>query len=456
MLWTPREPQRLMRDFIIENPRCNVWADMGMGKSSATLTALDILWLAGSRFWPALVIAPKRVARDTWGDESAKWDHLKHMRVSKIIGNPQERIIAASKLADVYTINYDNIPWLVEFFGGQKRWPFKIIIADESRKLQGFRISHGGVRAAALSRIAKITGRWVNLTGTPAPEGLTDLWGPNWFVDFGRSLGTTHTAFASRWFHKTEFGLEPWKHSHDEVMELIAPYTLSLEAKDYYEGYVEPLLRPVYFDLPAKARKVYNDMELDMFASLSPQIEVEAVNSGSKYGKCSQLASGAIYTDELGNWEEVHTAKIKALAEITDELCGEPLIVAYHFKHDLERIKKAFPEARVYESKQDQDDWNAGKIQMMLAHPQSAGHGLNWQDGGFNIAIFSAIPSLELRMQIIERIGWVRQMQSGHPRQPNVWDLLARDTVNEVDYARAATKASYQSSIREYQKRKRG
>lgn len=454
MLWTPKEPQVLMRDFIIETPRCNVWADMGMGKSSATLTALDILWLAGSKFWPALVIAPKRVARDTWGDEATKWDHLRHMRVSKILGTPQERAFAASVDADVYTVNYENVPWLVEFFDAQKRWPFKIIIADESRKLQGFRITHSGVRAAALSKIAKITGRWVNLTGTPAPEGLTDLWGPNWFVDFGHTLGLTHTSFAGRWFHKTEFGLEPWKHSREQIMELIAPFTMSLESKDYYEGYQEPVLRPIYFDLPPQARRHYNEMEMDMYTEL-PRNEVEAMNSGSKYGKCSQLASGAIYVDEFGNWEQVHDVKITKLKEVVDELCGDPLLVAYHFKHDKARILKAFPNARVYESKQDEDDWNAGKIPMMLAHPQSAGHGMNWQDGGCNIAIFSQIPSLELRKQIIERIGWVRQMQSGHPRPVNVWDLIARNTVNELDYARAASKATFQDAIRAYVRKRR-
>lgn len=443
----------LVRNFIIANPRCNIWADMGTGKSSAALTALDILWLAGSQYWPALVIAPKRVARDTWPDEINKWDHLQHLRVSTILGTPKQREAATLADADVYTINYENVPWLVEFLG-KKRWKFKIIIADESRKLQGLRIRHGGIRAAALSKVAKMTGRWVNMTGTPAPEGLTDLWGPQWFIDHGAALGRTHTAFSERWFRKTDFGLEPFAHSREQIMELIAPLTLSLQAKDYFDDYMDPLPRPVYFDLPPKARKIYEDMELDMFATLGPNIDVEAMNSGSKYGKCSQIASGAIYTDEEKNWQVIHDAKIVALKEIVDELCGEPLIVAYHFKHDLIRLKKAFPQGRVYESKQDQDDWNARKLPIMFAHPQRAGHGLNWQDGGFNIAIFSAIPSLELRMQIIERIGWVRQMHSGHPRQPNVWDLIAHDTVNEVDYARAQNKATYQSEIRAYQNRK--
>ena len=388
MLWVPREPQVLMRDFIIATPRCNVWADMGMGKTSALLTALDILWLAGSQFHPALVIAPKRVARDVWGDEAQKWDHLKHLRVSKILGTPEQRVTAALAEADIYTVNYENILWLVEFFKGQKSWPFKAIIADESRKLQGFRMSHGGIRAAALSRIAKITGRWINLTGTPAPEGIQDLWGPQWFIDFGAALGRTHTAFSGRWFHKTDFGLEPHAHSCEEVMKLIAPSTLSLSAKDYFADLEEPIERPVYFDLPPGARKIYNDMETDLFAEL-PWNEIEAMNAGSKYGKCSQIASGAVYVDDAGNWELIHNEKIRCLKEIVDELCGDSLLVAYHFKHDKVRILKAFPEARVYNAKQDEDDWNAGKLKMMLAHPMSAGHGLNFQSGSCNIALLS-------------------------------------------------------------------
>ena len=453
MIWIPKVPQVLMRDFMIANPRCNIWADMGTGKSSATLTALDILWLAGSAFHPALVIAPKRVARDTWGEEAAKWDHLKHLKVSKILGTPEQRVMACLTEADVYCTNYENIPWLVEFFGGQKRWPFKLIVADESRKLQGFRIVHGGRRAAALSKIAKITGRWINLTGTPAPEGLTDLWGPNWFIDFGNTLGRTHTAFAGRWFKKEEYGLVPHPHSQAQIMELIAPFTISLETKDYFKDVDKPVERPVYFELPPAARKIYNDMETEMFAQL-PVNEVEAMSSGSKYGKCSQIASGAIYVNESKEWELIHNGKIVALKEIMDELCGDPLLVSYHFRHDLERILTAFPQARLFESAQDSEDWNSGKIQMMLAHPQSAGHGLNWQSGGCNIALFSQIPSLELRMQIIERIGPLRQFQSGHPRPVNVWNILARNTVNEVDYTRAATKAGIQSEIRAYQRRK--
>ena len=453
MIWTPKEPQVLMRDFIIANPRCNVWADMGIGKTSALLTALDILWLAGSAFHPVLVIAPKRVARDTWGEEGAKWDHLQHLKIVNILGTPEERVTACLTEADVYTTNYENLVWLIEFFGGQKRWPFKVIVADESRKLQGFRIVHGGRRAAALSKIAKITGRWINLTGTPAPEGLTDLWGPNWFIDFGQTLGRTHTAFSGRWFRKDEYGLVPHPFAQDQIMELIKPFTISLETKDYFKDVEEPVERPVYFDLPPAARKIYNDMEIEMFAQL-PENEVEAMNAGSKYGKCSQIASGAIYVDDEKNWEVIHNCKITVLKEIMEELCGDPLLVSYHFKHDLARILKAFPQARVYDTKQDSDDWNAGKLPMMLAHAQSAGHGLNWQDGGCNIALFSQIPSLELRMQIIERIGPLRQFQSGHPRPVNVWNIIARDTVNEVDYARAATKAGIQSSIRAYQNRR--
>lgn len=455
MLWTPRPYQPITRDFIIDTPRCNIWLDMGMGKTVSALTALDILWLAGSRFWPALVIAPKRVARDTWAPEAEKWDHLKHLRVSAIIGDRKTRCAAALRKADVYTINYENIPWLVEFFQGQKRWPFKIVIADESRKLAGFRLRHGGIRAAALSRVAKLTGRWVNMTGTPAPEGLKDLWGPQWFVDFGGAIGRSHTSFAERWFRKTEFGIEALAHAQEEVMEKLAPTTLSLRAKDWFDDYYDPTPKPVYFDLTGKARQIYEDMEIEMFAEIDSITEVEAMNSGSKYGKCSQIASGAIYTDEHGNWKEIHDQKLHCLADIFDELCGDPLLVVYHFKHDLARLRKKFPFLRVYDTKQDEEDWNAGKLKGMLIHAASAGHGLNFQDGGCNIAFFSQVPSLELRQQVIERLGPIRQIQSGHPRPVLVWDIIARNTVNEVDYARAASKASTQDAIRAYRDRKR-
>jgi len=444
-----------MRDFLLENRRCNLWAGMGTGKTSVYLTVADILEMAGSQFFPALALAPKRVARDTWPAEQQKWDHLRDMGVVPIIGSPKERAAALTRSGLVYMINYENIPWLVEHFGGMKRWPFKAIVADESRKLANFRIRYGGVRAAALSRIAKATHRWVNMTGTPAPEGLIDLWGPNWFVDFGQTLGHTHGAFASRWFTKGEYGLEPHAHSEKEIMELIAPFTLSIDPKDWYDGLEDPVFRPIYFDLPAKARRVYNEMELDMFSEIDSYTSVEAMNSGSKYGKCSQIASGAVYVDEQKNWELIHDGKINALGELVDELCGEPLLVSYHFKHDLERLRKAFPDFRVYDTKQDEDDWNAGRLRGMFAHAASAGHGLNWQDGGCNIAIFSGIPGLELRQQIIERIGPLRQMMAGHPRPVNVWDLIARDTVNELDYARAKNKASVQDAMREYVRKRR-
>lgn len=457
MKFVPREYQPIITNFMIDTPRCNVWADMGLGKSVSSLNFLDILWMAGSRFWPALVIAPKRVARDTWAPEASKWDHLQYMRVSPILGNPQQRAAAATRRADVYTINYENIPWLVDFFRGKKQWPFKIVIADESRKLSSFRLRHGGIRAAALSRVAKLTGRWVNLTGTPAPEGVQDLWGPQWFVDFGASLGYTHTAFSQRWFHKTEFGIEPrGEYVHEEVMSLIAPVTLSMRAKDWIDGYYDPTPKPVYVELTGRARKIYEDMELEMLAELDSVTEVEAMNSGSKYGKCSQIASGAVYTDpDTKEWKKIHDVKLDALAEIFDELCGDPLLVIYRFKHDLHRILERFPFVKVYESEQDMHDWNAGEFRAMAGHPASMGHGLNFQDGGCNICFFSQVPSFELREQVIERIGPTRQIQAGHPRPVLVWDIIARDTVDEVDYARAESKGRRQDMLRAYRDRKR-
>lgn len=452
MLWTPKPYQPIIRDFIIDTPRCNIWADPGLGKSVSTLTALDILWLAGSRYHPVLVIAPKRVARDVWSRETAKWDHLQGLKVSRIIGTPQERIIAAMTKADVYTTNYENLPWLVDFY--KRKWPFKIVVADESTKLKGFRLKQGGKRTRALSMVAKYTGRWINLSGTPLPQGPVDAWGQCWFLDYGKRLGRTFTAFEQRWFTKFEFTRTPLPHAQEQIMEAIGDVTISLRFKDWFDV-EDPIQVPVYFDLPAKARSVYDQMEQDLFAHLDEDTSVEAFTTAARSMKCCQIANGAIYTDDKGSWQEVHDAKIKLIADIEDETDGQPLLIAYWFKHDLERLRKAYPDARVYESEQDGLDWNTGKIGKMFVHPDRAGHGLDFQDGGCILVMFSQTWNLELRQQIIERIGPVRQFQAGHPRNVFVYDLLARNTTDEIMNGRIGQKATVQDAMRAYRDRKR-
>jgi SNF2 family DNA or RNA helicase len=442
--YTPRPYQRIATEFIVENQRCNLWLPMGMGKTASVLSALDMLWLAGSKLHPALVIAPKRVAQTTWPDEVSKWDDFRNLKVSPILGTPAQRKAALQRKADLYTINYENIPWLVEQCG--KDWPFQIVIADESTRLKSFRLRHGGQRAAALGKVAKMTGRWINLTGTPAPNGLKDLWGQNWFVDSGHRLGRSYTAFISRWFDENPYTYEvsPKLAADEEILERLADVTVSLRVEDWLD-LGELIHTEVPVELPPKARKLYDEMERELFIELGDE-GIEAATAAARAGKCLQLASGAVY-DEDKNWHDVHDAKIEALRDIVAEAAGAPVLVSYWFKFDRAKILKAIPSARVLESEKDIRDWNAGKIPVMLAHPASAGHGLNLQDGGNIIVYYSQTWDLELRQQILERIGPTRQKQAGHDRPVFVYDLVARSTMDEEALARVAGKMTVQEAL---------
>lgn len=444
MEFIPKEYQPAIIDHIIDNQRCNVWASMGSGKSVCTLTAADILWnIAGSNLTPALVLAPLRPARDVWSGESAKWDHLNGLVCSPVLGSPKERTAALARKADVYTINYENVQWLVEQFN-KKPWPFKWCIADEATKLKGFRLRKGTKRAAALSKIAKYTGRWTNLTGTPAPNGLVDLWGPNWFVDQGQRLGATYTKFFERWFDKDEYTrkVTPKIYAQDQIMKALADITISVEVDA-----PDPVPMPVYFDLPRRAREVYSSMENTLYAELGPDVAVEAMSAVAASMKCLQMTNGAVYINEQKDWEVIHDAKLKVLEEIIDETGGQPLLVSYWFVSDRVRLLKHFPFARELKSEQDMIDWNNGKIAMGIGHPQSIGHGMNLQDGGCVCVFFSQTWNLELRQQFIERIGPVRQQQAGHPRPVLVYDILARNTIDELVQCRINEKCSIQEAL---------
>jgi SNF2 family DNA or RNA helicase len=281
-----------------------------------------------------------------------------------------------------------------------------------------------------------------------------------WFVDGGQRLGKSFTAFSQRWFRTSfdGFGLEPTAHAQAEIQTLISDVCLSLDAKDYF-NLSEPIRNKIAVDLPHKARQQYRDMEKKMFLELEGHLgptEVEALNAASKTQKCLQLANGAIYTDEARNWTEVHDAKIQALDDIIEEAGGAPVLVAYHFKHDLVRLRAAFPRGRVLDSDPETiRAWNAGKIPVLFAHPASAGHGLSLQDGGNIIVFFSVNWSLEEHLQIVERIGPVRQMQSGHDRPVFVHYILANDTVDFDVLERLESKRSVQDILMQAMKRRK-
>lgn len=460
----PLPQQKVMIDFLLDNARCGLWAGMGLGKTASVLTALDILFWLGERKPPVLIIAPLRVAETTWPDEVAKWDHLKNMVIQPIIGNAQKRKAALkNSRAHIFTINYENIPWLVKLLG--RKWPFRIVVGDEATKLKSYRSKQGGVRTRMLSTVAwsQVDVFW-ELTGTPSPNGYADLWGQIYFLDGGARLGRSYAAYKTRWFNedREHFRLDIRPGASEEIENKLKDICVSLNAADYFD-LKDPIPVPRYITLPPKARARYDEMEEEMFTELenyfkhrhdgksevARNFEVEAVNAAARTMKCLQLANGAAYVEEDNKeWVEIHDQKIQALDEIIEEAAGMPVLVAYHFKSDLARLKKAFPQGRQLDKKpQTIKDWNKGRIPILFAHPASAGHGLNLQDGGNIIAFFGHDWNLENYLQIIERIGPVRQMQSGYNRPVFIYHIIAKDTAEELVMARLEGKKSVQEIL---------
>lgn len=444
--FTPRNYQGLIIDQILDMPRTAIWAGMGLGKSVATLTALDTIQMLDSR--PILVVAPLRVARTTWPDEARKWAHLNHLHVLPIVGSERERLAALRQDAHVFTTNFEQLPWLVDQYD-KRPWPFSTVVIDESTKLKGFRLRQGTARAKALARVAHSqVERFIELTGTPSPNGLADLWGQIWFLDKGHRLGRTFDDFKKRWFRKSYdgYGTEPMEFAQDQIQRALRDLCLTIDAKDWFD-LREPIVNNIYVDLPAAARAKYEDMEKRMFMELSGH-EVEAFGAAARTVKCLQMANGAAYVDDAGNWVEVHDAKLQALEDVIEEAAGMPVLVAYNFKSDLARMAKAFPKGRALDSDpQTIRDWNAGKIPVLFAHPASAGHGLNLQDGGNILVFFGHDWNLENRLQIIERIGPTRQMQAGHDRPMFIHNLICRNTVDEMVLERVETKRAVQDIL---------
>lgn len=453
--FTPRAYQHQLIGHMLDLPRCGGWAGMGMGKTVSTLMSLDMLELVEPG--PALVLAPLRVAASTWPDEAKKWGNLRNVEVSAVIGTPEQRRAALRRPASIYTTNYDNLVWLVEELG--ERWPFRKVVADESTRLKSFRLRQGGKRAQALARVAHCkVDRFIELTGTPSPNGLQDLWGQAWFLDRGQRLGRTWEAFVQRWFRSTPGDngftrIEPMPFAQEQIEDRMRDLCLSLDARDWFD-IRQPIENVIRVELPKRARALYEDMEREMFMQLDGH-EIEAFSAAAKTIKCLQIANGAAYTDEAGNWSEVHDAKLQALEDVIEEAAGMPVLVAYHFKSDLARLLRAFPKGRhLDQDPQTIRDWNAGKIPILFAHPASAGHGLNLQDGGNILVMFGHWWDLEQYQQIVERIGPTRQAQAGHDRPVFIHHIVAADTIDEIVMARRESKREVQDLLLEAMKRK--
>lgn len=430
MRFKPRPYQEIMAEHVIKIKRCALHVPMGFGKTASVFLALNTLSLV-ERI-KTLVVAPLRVAESVWPREVGKWDDFNHFNVVPILGSAMERTKALNTSADVHVINYDNLQWLC----AQNSWKWNLVVADESTRLKSFRLRSGSKRAKELSKYAfSKCSRFIELTGTPAPNGLCDLWGQLWFLDGGQRLGKSFTAFMQRWFrpkHINSYEWIPMPHAQKEISERIADICLSFKVEDWFD-IEKPIVNNISVMLPEKAMQMYKMFEKMMFLELEKNKEIEAFNAASLSIKSLQLANGAVYTDDQQNWEAVHDAKLNALEGVIEEAAGAPVLVAYHFKSDLARLRKRFPNGKeLRDSKSIEAQWNKGEIPVLFIHPASGGHGLNLQDGGNIIAFFGLWWDFEHYSQVIERIGPVRQLQSGHPRPVYIYNLVAQGTIDEV------------------------
>ena len=444
-----------MIEFAKEHKRCAIWAGMGSGKTSAMEYLIALLRLLGEGEHPWLVLGPMRVARDTWPEDMARWSQFSDLRIVPLTGTPLQRYDKLKQKADIYTVSYETAPWLVEYYGD--KWPFRNVIADESDRLKGFRTRQGGQRAQAIARIAhNLTDRWINLTGTPSPNGLKDLWGQTWYLDRGERLGHTYSAFTDRWFRmkRNRKGIEPMPHSDKEIHAALKDICITVDPKDYYD-LKDPIVTRINIKLPPAARAIYKELEKEMFTKLESGEELEVFNAAALTNKCMQLANGAVYT-EYPQWSPVHDEKIEALRSVMAESGGTPLLVSYAFKSDLARIEAAFPGAAVLSTPGGMAAFRAGDAQLGLAHPQSMGHGIDGLQEVTNILVrYGRTWNLGAEMQMLERIGPMRQMQAGLDRPVWVYDLVAENTIEEDAVDAHAAKRSVQDALLLAMKRRR-
>lgn len=439
MKYNPHVYQDFATQKIIDNAFAGLFLDMGLGKTAATLTALEQLKYDYFSIGKVLVIAPLRVAENVWSAEIEKWDHLRHLTLSKVLGSEVERSAALAAPVDIHIINRDNVVWLVQKLG--RRWDFDTVVIDE---LSSFK-NGDSKRFQALRKVRPLIKRMVGLTGTPAPNGLIDLWAQIYLLDLGERLGKTLTGYRDRYFlpgARSGHQVYEWKlkkETEQRVYERLSDICVSMEAKDWLK-LPERVDRVVEVKLSDSAMKLYKQMERDL---LLPYMEGDIVANTAAVlaNKLVQMANGAVY-DENAGIREIHEAKLDALEDIVEAANGKPILVFYAYKHDLARIQKRFPDSRKLETSKDMVDWNAGKVSMMVAHPASAGHGLNLQAGGNQIVWFGLTWSLELYQQANARLH-----RQGQLERVIVHHLVALETMDAAVMKRLAGKAAEQYAL---------
>jgi len=428
--------QHRMIDFIYNTPKCAVWAGLGLGKTVTTLTAITDL-LDSFSVSKVLIIAPLRVANNVWHIEAKRWSHTKDLKFSIVTGSEKERISALFKSADIYVINRENVQWLVEHY--KTKWPYDLVVIDESSSFK----SASSQRFKALKKVRTLTDRMVQLTGTPSPNGLIDVWSQMFLLDGGERLGKTMSAYKMRFFEAgyNGYSFKPVKNADKIIHKLIDDIVISLNVDDYLEmpERIDTVMR---VNIPPARLAEYKQLERDFIMQIN-DTEIVAYNAATLAGKLLQYCNGAMYTDELKNWTEIHTAKLDALDEILEDNQDENLLIAYNYKTDLIRLKARYPDAVVLDNDPDIiTRWNNGNIKMLLAHPASAGHGLNLQHGGCIIVWFGLNWSLELYQQFNGRLH-----RQGQTKPVRIVHIVADGCIDDKVMRAIENKAQTQDEL---------
>lgn len=405
MRYSPHEYQRFVIDYIKKNPVAAVFLDMGLGKTSITLTALNDLLFDSFDVHRVLVVAPLRVARNTWSSEIKKWEHLQDLQYSIVVGTEKERMTALEKRADIYIINRENVQWLVEKSG--KKFDYDMVVVDE---LSSFK-NHEAKRFRAFMKVRPKVKRIVGLTGTPSSNGLMDLFAEFKLLDMGERLGRFIGAYRANFFRPDKmngpivYSYKPIPGAESMIYNRISDITISMKATDYLK--MPELISSRYeVQMDDKEKQKYEEFKKDLILEIEDG-EITAANAASHSGKLSQMANGAVYSDNL-TVMQIHDRKLDALEDIIEAANGKPVLVAYWFKHDLIRIAERLKKLKVVWEKLDSDEsirkWNGKELQVGLIHPASAGHGLNLQSGGSTMVWFGLTWSLELYQQTVARL----------------------------------------------------
>lgn len=427
MQYTPHNYQAYCIQRVVEDPAIGLFLRPGLGKTVITLTAVNILKYFRWQVAKVLVVAPKKVAEATWSKEAAKWDHLKHLRISTVLGSTNKRVKALNTPADIYGINRENVEWLVDYY--QQAWPFDMVVLDESTSFKNSQSK----RFKAIKRVRRFVKKMVLLTGTPSSKGIIDLWAQVYLLDEGARLGKTLTQYRQMYFdcnthggHFTEYS--PRDGAEDAVLSAISDICISMKAEDYLE-----LPKQIEHEIPimldAKAQKAYKQFERELLLEIDETV-ITAGTAGVLTGKLLQMCNGALY-DNDGQVVPVHDCKLEAYMELLEQIGGEPALTFYGYKHDkdriLERLRKTNLRVRVYEGVKDEEAWNAGEVDVLLVHPASCAYGLNLQAGGRHVIWYGLNWSYELNDQ-----GNCRLWRQGSPYDKvYIHYLVVQDCVDE-------------------------